>query len=121
LLLNYGQIWAKVLPGSLALLRREQQLDAQSSLPCAVFQIPKQWSVACWLADTLTSALLEHPNAHDLARDICSKLIQAIAHFYQDSQSPETVKSQVLRLLTRLIRKLRFILRHVLKPELGSG
>jgi hypothetical protein len=28
LLLNHGQIWAKVLPGSLALLRREQQLDA---------------------------------------------------------------------------------------------
>ena len=58
LLLNHGQIWAKVQPGSLALLRREQQLDARSTLPCAVFQIPKQWSVVCWLTETLTTSFL---------------------------------------------------------------
>jgi len=37
LLLNHGQIWAKVKPGSLALLGCEQQHEAVSCLPCAVF------------------------------------------------------------------------------------
>jgi hypothetical protein len=112
LLLNHGQIWAKVQPGSLALLRREQQLDATSSLPCAVFQIPKQWSVVCWLTDTLTTSFLEHsPHSLELARSIFEKLIRAIVQFCQEAQAPQLVKSQVLSLLTRLIRKLRFVLK----------
>ena len=113
LLLNHGQIWAKVQPGSLALLRREQQFDAQSSLPCAVFQIPKQWSVVCWLTDTLTTSLLELAGQPlGLAQGVFEKLIRAMVQFYQDSQAPQMVKSQVLGLLTRLIRKLRFLLKH---------
>mmetsp|Transcript_28539 Transcript_28539/g.43133 ORF Transcript_28539/g.43133 Transcript_28539/m.43133 type:complete len:93 (-) Transcript_28539:4202-4480(-) len=31
--------------------------------------------------------------------------------FYQDSQSPQLIKSQVIHLLTRLLRKLRHILK----------
>ena len=113
LLLNHGQIWARVQPGSLALLRSEQQYQARSSLPCAVFQIPKQWSVVCWLTDTLTTSFLEHfRHSRGLAEDIFEKLIKAMVQFYQESQSPQMVKSQVLSLLTRLIRKLRFIRKH---------
>jgi hypothetical protein len=90
LLLNHGQIWAKVQPGSLALLRGEQQAAAlaggQSSLaalPCAVFQIPKQWSVVCWLTDTLTTSFLEHTHRSlELASEIFEKLIKAIVQFY---------------------------------------
>jgi len=118
LLLNHGQIWAKVQPGSLALLRREQQLDARSSLPCAVFQIPKQWSVVCWLTDTLTTSFLEHAgHSVGLAQEIFGKLITATVQFYEESQAPQMVKSQVLSLLTRLIRKLRFVLKH----QAGAG
>jgi hypothetical protein len=60
-------------------LSREQQLAAQSSLPCAVFQIPKQWSVVCWLTDVLSTSFLEHcENSTDLAKEIYQKLIKAI-------------------------------------------
>lgn len=93
MLLNHGQIWAKVLPGSLALLGREQQLEAQSNLPCAVFQIPKQWSVACWLSDTLTTSFLEFPNISSLSLEVFTKLIKSISHFYQTSEAPQMVKS----------------------------
>ena len=46
-----------------------------------------------------------------LARGIFEKLITAMVQFYEESQSPQMVKSQVLSLLTRLIRKLRYILK----------
>lgn len=89
LLLNHGQIWAKVLPGSLALLRREQQLEAQSSLPCALFQIPRQWGVVCWLTETLSTCFLEgRETSIGLAKEVYGKLIGALDAFYQNSASP---------------------------------
>jgi hypothetical protein len=79
LLLNHGQIWAKVQPGSLALLPLEQQYDAQSSLPCAIFHIPKQWSVVCWLTETLSNSFLEQGGKSlDLAKEVYQKLITSI-------------------------------------------
>lgn len=113
LLLNHGQIWAKVKPGSLALLGQEQQYAAFSSLPCAIFQIPKQWAVICWLTETLSTSFLEGGAGHlgAFAKTIYKKLIDSTAQFYLDSDSPQLIKSQILKLLTRLIQKLRFLLR----------
>jgi hypothetical protein len=48
-----------------------------------VFQIPKQWSVVCWLTDTLTTSFLEHAGrSAGLAQEIFEKLIGATAQFY---------------------------------------
>ena len=85
---------------------------ALGALPCAVFQIPKQWGVVCWLTDTITTSFLELTHhSLDLANEIFEKLIKAIVQFYQDSQLPQVVKSQIFQLLTRILRKLRYILK----------
>lgn len=82
-------------------------------MPCAIFQIPKQWAVVCWLTETLSTSFLECSAAHlgTLAKAIYRKLIDSTAQFYLDSDSPQMIKSQILKLLMRLIRKLRFLLR----------
>ena len=58
LLLNYGQIWVSVDPGTTALLPKHIQSEQKSSLPCAMVQIPNSWTVCCWLTETLSSAML---------------------------------------------------------------
>lgn len=73
----------------------------------------------CWLTETLSTSFLECGVDHlgGLTKDIYRKLINSTAQFYLDSDSPQMVKSQILKLLTRLIRKLRFILRQA-QPDI---
>jgi len=65
------------------------------------------------LTETLSTSFLEccSEDLSGLTKEIFRKLIRSVVQFYQDSDSPQMIKSQILKLLTRLIRKLRFILR----------
>lgn len=58
-LLNYGTIWVSFDAGTNALLPKDEQVDMKSSLECAVVQIPKEWSIVCWLTESLTSILIK--------------------------------------------------------------
>eukprot|EP00347_Sterkiella_histriomuscorum_P020695 403336831 len=111
LLLNHGQIWVNIDSGTTALLPKHQQLEQKSSLPCAIVHIPQAWTVCCWLTETLSNSFLNHTNSscREYAIDTYSKLIGALSSFYQDAKAPSMLKSIVFNLITRLIRKLRFI------------
>ncbi|CDW79829.1 hect domain and rcc1-like domain-containing protein [Stylonychia lemnae] len=111
LLLNHGHIWVNIDAGTTALLPKHQQMEQKSSsLPCAIVQIPKMWTVNCWLTETITNVLLQNAlKSQKFTIEIYSKLIASLTIFYQDAKAPSMLKSMIFRLLTRIIRKLRYI------------
>jgi hypothetical protein len=60
LVLEYSRIWVNCYVGTNALVSHEEQqlLQGTSQLETAVISVPKEWQIACWLTDTLTSLAL---------------------------------------------------------------
>lgn len=64
--LNHSKVWVYHHAGTNALLFKDDQKMLQggkSSLETAIVCIPKQWQIACWLTETLTSISLKKDNA----------------------------------------------------------
>lgn len=76
IVLQYSHIWVYHDPGTNALLSKEQQHiklgdNVSSSLQTAIISIPKEWQIACWLTETLsTSALNNQVLATDAAIEV---------------------------------------------------
>jgi hypothetical protein len=111
LVLSEGKIWVNLQAGTKALLSLGEQDDIEARLECAVFQIPKEWIVVCWLTEVLTSTLISQGGARSATYEleVFEKLIAALVAFYDESKAPSILKSVILKLLSRIIIKLRHI------------
>jgi len=56
--LNEAKVWVELVEGSQELLPIEEQQVVKPKLECAVYQIPKEWTVVCWLTEVVTSCLV---------------------------------------------------------------
>jgi len=111
-IIRHGQVWVRYDQGTVALLPKQQQTEAKSSLPCTAVLIPALWPVCCWLTEHLTNALLLNPHSvGPQAIQIFSKLLEALGSFNENALAPSVLKSVVLQLISRLLRKLRYLLK----------
>jgi hypothetical protein len=69
--------------------------------------VPKEWQIACWLTDTLTSLQLYKPSKGSL--EIYQRLVNSMFIFYDEARAPNVLNSCLLKLLARLVIKLRYL------------
>ena len=115
LVLNETKIWTNIIEGSQELIPLHEQQSVKPKLECAIYQIPKEWTVVCWLTEVITSALIsqEVSKSAEFCLDTISKLVQAMLIFYEEAKAPAILKSAILQQLSRLVIKLRYIYRCV--------
>ena len=111
LILNETKIWVNIVEGSQELIPVHEQQSVKPKLECAIYQIPKEWTVVCWLTEVITSSLIsqEVSKSAEFCLDTIAKLVQAILIFYEEAKAPAILKSALLKVLSRLVIKLRYI------------
>jgi hypothetical protein len=68
------------------------------------------WTVCCWVTEVITNVLLSNiQQCREYALQVYEKFINALVTFYEEAKAPNLIKSIVLILLSRIIRKLRYI------------
>ena len=74
--------------------------------------MPKEWTVACWLTENITSALLKDPSleSNKYSVTVFKKFMDVILNFYSQANAPGLLKSVILRLISRLVVKHRYVL-----------
>ena len=104
LVLKQGKVWCcytafvdNSLPPGL------QVSFGPSIVKCRVFAVPSSWTTAIWLTDVLGNAITSEKSA------FTHKIINAITEFLTYSRSPSPIRQIVFKILTRLIRRLRYI------------
>jgi len=121
IVLQYSHIWVYHDPGTNALLSKEEQHiqlgdNVSSSLSTAIISIPKEWQIACWLTETLSTSIVNKKDLPaEVALEVFQKLISSLVVFYEDSKAPNVFKSVVLKLLSRLLIKLRHLIKRQTK------
>lgn len=107
-----GKIWATLEPSQDIEVLPEDEIVKEPRLEIAIFQVPKEWTVACWLTENITSALLKDTSteSNKYAIEIFRKFMEAILTFYSKANAPGLLKSVTLRLISRLVVKLRHVL-----------
>jgi hypothetical protein len=84
-------------------------MKQDTSLNVKVYGIPDKWNVCCWLADTLTSALVESQaeDSHQKMQDIMSILVEVAKELHH----PSLLGEIIFNLLTRIVKKTRVLLK----------
>ena len=80
-----------------------------------IFQVPKEWTVVCWLTETITSSLMQEraEKSINFAISVFEKLMNAIMTYYVKANAPGLLKSVTLRLIARLVVKIRYLYRQI--------
>jgi len=122
-----GKVWVTIEQSMDIDILQEDEIVLSPKLEFAIFQVPKEWTVVCWLTETITSSLLKDNsvNSTKFSIEIFEKFMQAIMTFYSKANAPGLLKSVALTLVSRLIVKLRFLYHQLekaqaLTPELES-
>lgn len=76
LVLNEAKIWVNLVEGSQELLPVHEQQSVKPKLECAIYQIPKEWTVVCWLTEVITTSLVSQKvgKSAEFCLDTISKL-----------------------------------------------
>jgi len=107
--INDGKVWCHVHQGTIANLPLSaQEKIMPSSLPCCVYFIPASWSTACWLTETLSTALLGTVDLK-VIENYYKPLVSTICDCVSKSKAPSILKQLSFMLINRLLRKMRFI------------
>ena len=116
-------MWVEFEEGSNCLVPVDCRNDEKSAVECALFHIPKEWSVVCWLTEIITTTLVRGAikKAPKFVIEVFSKLISAIQVFYEESRAPFFLKTIILRLLSRLIIKLRIVYMQTERSQKQEG
>ena len=111
LIIAKGKVWVEFEEGSNCLVPYDMRNSEKSFIECAVFHIPKEWTVVCWLTEVITTTLIKSSmkNAPNFVVEVFNKLIGAIQVFYDESRAPFYLKTIILKLMSRLIVKLRIV------------
>ena len=122
--LSTGKVWAQVVQSKDVDILGDDQIVTDPKIQFAVFQVPKEWTVVCWLTENITSSLLKDGavKSTTFALLVFEKMMNAILKFYSKANAPGLIKSVIIRLISRLVIKLRYLyqqmeLANVLKPE----
>eukprot|EP01022_Parablepharisma_sp_SALTPOND_P013306 TRINITY_DN1770_c0_g1_i1.p1 TRINITY_DN1770_c0_g1~~TRINITY_DN1770_c0_g1_i1.p1 ORF type:complete len:4067 (-),score=523.08 TRINITY_DN1770_c0_g1_i1:62-12262(-) len=109
IVINHGKVWCHFHQGTTANLSVDaQKATTPSSLPCCVTFIPATWTTACWLAETLTTALLDKA-ALKTIDSFYKPLVKTICNFVQKSAAPSILRQLSFVLINRILRKMRYI------------
>jgi hypothetical protein len=94
--------------------------EIEPKFECTIFQVPKQWTVACWLTEVISSALvsLDIAKSAKFSLDIFSSLMDALTSFYMKSDAPSFINQVIIKIISRLIVKMRMVLRKI--DEIGE-
>ena len=81
--INEGQLWVKYEPSKNVDLNDDDG-GKRASFEAAIFQIPKQWTVVCWLTEIISSVLASQDSVKsaEFSVEILGQLIKAIITFY---------------------------------------
>lgn len=98
---------------------QDDEIVTNPKLELVVFQVPKEWTVNCWLTETITSSLMKEGAQKSLNFGIAihEKLMKAIMTYYMRANAPGLLKSVTLRLITRLVVKIRFLYHQLEKSQ----
>ena len=109
--LSTGNVWVQVAPSMDIDLLGEDMIVTDPKIQFAVFQVPKEWTVACWLTENISSSLLKERavKSTGFALKVFKKMMDAILHFYSKANAPGLLKSVIIRLVSRLVIKLRYL------------
>eukprot|EP01022_Parablepharisma_sp_SALTPOND_P017236 TRINITY_DN2714_c0_g1_i1.p1 TRINITY_DN2714_c0_g1~~TRINITY_DN2714_c0_g1_i1.p1 ORF type:complete len:4242 (-),score=491.35 TRINITY_DN2714_c0_g1_i1:9625-22350(-) len=109
IVINDGKVWCHFHQGTIAnLTLNVQEKTLPSSLPCSVYFIPAKWSTACWLTESLTTAMLGMLDLKAVD-NYYKPLISAICECVSKSNAPSILKQLSFMLINRILRKMRFI------------
>lgn len=76
-----------------------------------IYGISKDWNLQCWLVDSLASSLMK---ATDDATSVSKlgRLVRLVADTFDYLNGPSVIKQLLAKLITRNVRKLRFLIRN---------
>jgi hypothetical protein len=108
-LIESNTVWMTYDEGNPEL--NEYDVVHRPKVACAMVQLPKYYSVVCWLTEVLTTQLVRFASerAPKYVLATYQKLANAMTTVFVDSKAPELIKSVILKLLSRLIKKLRAV------------
>jgi hypothetical protein len=73
-----------------------------SVVKCRVFAVPSSWTTAVWLTDVLPAVIPSDKTV------FLHKLISSITEFLTFSRSPTPIRQIIFKILTRIVRRLRY-------------
>ena len=114
-----GKVWVSIEQSVDIDMLQEDEIVSNPKLELLIFHVPKEWTVTCWLTETITSSLMKAGanKSIDFAIVIFGKLMKAIVTFYLKSNSPGLLKSVILRFIARIVSKIRYVYHQLEKAE----
>ena len=79
-----------------------------NTLNSKVYGIPSKWSTCCWLADSLTTALMKS-RAEDAHKKVLA-ILKIVVTVATELKEPTMLRELIFNLLTRIVRKVRYLL-----------
>ena len=106
-----GKIWVSIEQSVDIDMLNDDEKVSNPRFELVIFQVPKEWTVTCWLTETITSSLVKEGAKKSIkfGISIFEKLMKAIMAFYLKANAPGILKSVILRLIARLVVKIRFM------------
>jgi hypothetical protein len=84
-----------------------QTLSSPSILKCRIFGVPTAWTTVVWLTETLAELLMGEFSPESTS---CIKsLLDSVCTFMKVSCAPAPLRQLIFRLVTRLLRRLRYL------------
>ncbi|KAL4510149.1 hypothetical protein ABPG72_010342 [Tetrahymena utriculariae] len=87
-----------------------EQDSNQSTLPCVIYGIPKDWNMVCWLIDSVSSSLMKNKDDKESLEKL-GKIMTLLTDSFDYLKGPCIVKQLLAKLIIRTARKLRFLVR----------
>jgi other hect domain ubiquitin protein ligase E3 len=103
-----GQVWcaySTFLDAACSVYNQAQ--EGTTTLACEVCLIPWNWTALTWLTEALTAVLAKKPTPEGIQQ--IHSLNYAVIYVLNTSKAPAPIRQQLFRLLTRVMRRLRYI------------
>lgn len=106
-----GKIWVSIEQSVDIDILQEDEIVTNPKLELVILHVPKEWTVTCWLTESITTALIKDGASKSLnfAVSTFDRLMKAIMNYYLQANAPGLLKSVILRLVARLVVKIRFL------------
>jgi len=103
-----GQVWcaySTFLDATCSVYNQAQ--EGTTTLACEVCLLPWNWTALTWLTEALTAVIARKPTAEGMQQ--IHSLNYAVIYVLNTSKAPAPIRQQLFRLLTRVMRRLRYI------------
>ena len=103
-----GQVWcaySTFLDATCSVYNQAQ--EGTTTLACEVCLIPWNWTALTWLTESLTAVIARKPSLEGIKQ--IHSLNYAITYVLNTAKAPAPIRQQLFRLMTRVMRRLRYI------------